>query len=94
MWRCCARAVSLAGGLAIAATLFIYPRILGTHLGPLEHSALPLMLLGMSGAFAYGFGFQPESKIGGVLFGPAAAWCLMLSAAALMLLDRFQEFSR
>jgi hypothetical protein len=48
----------------------------------------------MSGVFVYGFGFQPESKFGRVLFGPTAAWCLMLSAAALTLLDRFQELSR
>jgi predicted membrane protein len=94
MRRRCARAVSLAGGLVIAGTLFIYPRILGPHLGAMEHSALPLMLLGVSGAFVYGFGFQPESKAVRVLFGPTAAWCLMLSAAALMLLDRFQELSR
>lgn len=81
-----ARAVSLAAGLAISALLMLYPYALGTKMTPMLHSALPLLLIGVSGALVHGVGFRPENKWLRVLFSPAAAWPLIAIGAALLVL--------
>ncbi len=49
------------------------------------HSALPIMLLGVAGAFIHGVGFTPDNRFLRVLFGPACAWILMLGGLLAML---------
>jgi len=49
---------------------------------------LPILLLGVSGAFVYGIGFRPESKFVRIVLGPAAAWILIACGTGLLLLPR------
>lgn len=79
-----ARAVSLAAGLAISALLMLYPYALGTKMTPMLHTALPLMMLGVAGAFVHGMGFRPNARALAVLFSPLAAWPLMVLGLALL----------
>jgi predicted membrane protein len=60
------------------------PYVLGTTMTPMLHTALPLMLTGVSGAFVHGFGFRPQEKMLAVLLGPIAAWPLMAIGAAML----------
>ncbi len=72
-----ARAVSLAAGLGLSALLMLYPYALGTQMTPMLHSALPVMLIGVSGALVHGVGFRPHNRALNVLFSPIAAWPLI-----------------
>jgi cyd operon protein YbgE len=72
-----ARAVSLTIGLALSAVLMLYPYALGTQMTPMLHSALPLMLIGVSAALVHGVGFRPESRVLKILFSPVVAWPLI-----------------
>jgi cyd operon protein YbgE len=81
-----ARAVSLTVGLAVSALLMLYPYALGTTMTPMLHSALPLLLIGVSAALVHGVGFRPENRALRVLFSPVVAWPLIAAGAALLLL--------
>jgi predicted membrane protein len=76
-------ALALAG--LIATVLLVAPRLVGRELDPLTHSALPLLLFGMSGAFVYGLGFEPEAKLLRVLLGPLASTACITVALTLIL---------
>ena len=77
---------SLAAAILLSAMLLVYPRILGTGLGPVEHAVLPLLLLGVSGAFVSGVGYRPDHRVARAVLSPAASWCLMgIGVAALAL---------
>jgi len=78
------RAASLAVAGAASLCLLLYPYVLGRHLGPVEHSALPVLLLGSSAAFVYGLGYRPERRVFRILFGPLVAWLLMAVGFALL----------
>ena len=84
MERTWARIVSLTVALAVSAVLMLYPYALGTQMTPMLHTALPLLLLGVSGAFVHGTGFRPEAKALRVLFSPAAAWPLIAAGVGLL----------
>ena len=84
MDRPLARTVSLGAALIISAVLMLYPYALGTKMTPMLHTALPLMMLGVAGAFVHGFGFHPQRKALAVLFSPIAAWPLMAVGLALL----------
>jgi predicted membrane protein len=86
--RAFARGLALVAGSAIALTLFVYPFVLGPQMGPREHMALPILLMGVSAAFVYGLGFQPESKLARLILGPAAAWIFILCGLVLFALPR------
>ena len=81
-----ARAVSLTVGLAVSTLLMLYPYALGTTMTPMLHSALPLLLIGVSAALVHGVGFRPENRALRVLFSPIAAWPLIAIGAALLVL--------
>jgi predicted membrane protein len=44
---------------------------------PMLHSALPLMLIGVSAALVHGVGFRPENRALKILFSPVVAWPLI-----------------
>ena len=79
-----ARVVSLTAALAVSAVLMLYPYALGTRMTPLVHSALPLLLFGVSAAFVHGVGFKPESRILRAVFSPIAAWPLIAAGIGLL----------
>ena len=79
-----ARASSLfvAGGVSLALTLDPY---LLRNVSPGSiHAGLPLLMMGASGAFAYGFGFRPANRIACALLHPACAWALLVMGAAFL----------
>jgi len=84
MDRPLARTVSLGAALIISAVLMLYPYALGTKMTPMLHTALPVMMLGVAGAFVHGFGFHPQAKALATLFSPVAAWPLMALGVALL----------
>ncbi len=77
--------VSFAVALLASLALMTFPFLLRQVPAMRLHSALPLMLLGVAGAFVHGVGFSPDSRLLRVLFGPACAWTLMVGGALLML---------
>jgi len=86
--RALAQAVRL-GSFTAAATislaLMLFPFLLHHLPHARMHSALPIMLLGVAGAFIHGVGFTPDNRFLRVLFGPACAWILMLGGLLAML---------
>jgi cyd operon protein YbgE len=79
-----ARIVSLTVGLAVSAVLMLYPYALGTTMTPMLHTALPLLLFGVSAALVHGVGFRPENALLGVVFSPVVAWPLILIGGILL----------
>ena len=47
-----------------------------------------LVMLGVSGGFVHGVGFDPRGRLWALLFGPAVAWPLMLLGYGLLLYVR------
>ncbi len=78
------RIVSLTAAFAVSAVLMLYPYALGTTMTPMLHTALPLLMLGVAGAFVHGTGFRPDAKALRILFSPIAAWPLMAVGAGLL----------
>ena len=79
------RLVSLLLAATLALGLIAYPYAIGREMTPLAHAILPLMLLGTSGGFVHGLGYEPEHRLWRILFGPAVAWPLMIGGAAALL---------
>jgi predicted membrane protein len=79
------RTVSLAAALAASLALMLFPFLLRSVPETRLHAVLPVMLLGVAGAFVHGVGFSPDNRLLRVLFGPACAWTLMVGGAILML---------
>ncbi len=82
------RAASLAAALILTAGLLLYPRILGAQLSPMAHAVLPMLLLGISGAFVSGLGYRPDMRLARVMLSPAASWVLMGGGVTLLALER------
>lgn len=72
-----ARALSLTIAIGLSLLLLVFPFLLGSELGAREHVALTLLLLGISGAFVHGFGYEPQRRAWRVLFHPLTAWSLV-----------------
>ena len=78
------RIISLTAASAVSAVLMLYPYALGTEMTPMLHTALPLLLLGVSGAFVHGTGFRREARALRILFSPVAAWPLIAAGVGLL----------
>jgi predicted membrane protein len=79
------RAASLFVAMTVSLALMVFPFLLRHVPGTRLHSALPIMLLGVAGAFVHGIGFMPDNRVLRVLLGPVCAWMLMVGGALLML---------
>jgi predicted membrane protein len=79
------RTASFAAALAASLALMLFPFLLRQVPEIRLHAALPVMLLGVAGAFIHGVGFTPDNRLLRVLFGPACAWALMVGGALVML---------
>ena len=84
MYRPWTRFVSLAAALAVSAVIMLYPYALGTRMTSITHTALPLLMLGVSAAFVHGFGFRPDNGALRWAFSPAVAWPLMAAGIGLL----------
>ena len=79
------RTASFLAAFAASLALMLFPFLLRHVPGARLHSALPIMLLGVAGAFVHGIGFVPDNRPSRILFGPACAWALMIGGVLLML---------
>lgn len=82
------RVASLAAALVLTVGLLLFPRILGAELGPMTHAVLPVLLLGICGAFVSGLGYRPDTRLVRVVMSPTASWVLMGVSLTLLALDR------
>lgn len=71
------RAVSLLLASPLALLLLIHPTVYLDEQGGYSHSLLMLAMLGISGGFVHGLGFDPHTRVVGLLLGPVCAWPLL-----------------
>jgi predicted membrane protein len=71
------QAASFFTALTASLALMLFPFLLRGLPAERLHSALPILLLGISSAFVYGIGFKPNNRILSVLFGPIVAWIMI-----------------
>lgn len=84
--RVLSRALALVAGCVFSVALLLDPYLLKGVSLVRVHEGLPLLMLGVSTAFAYGFGFSSERPLVRALLHPALAWALIGAGAALLLL--------
>lgn len=70
--------ISFLMALPLAAVLLIHPSMMLDAHGHYSHNAMMLIMLGISGGFIHGVGFQPHFWLWKWLFSPLIAWPLML----------------
>jgi predicted membrane protein len=80
------QALALSAAASISLALMLDPYILSGVSALRIHEGLPLLMLGVSSAFAYGFGFTPAGAISRMLLHPALAWASLGVGGALMVL--------
>jgi predicted membrane protein len=80
-----AAALAVAGATSLALTLD--PYILNRASSASLHEGLPLLMLGVSNAFAYGLGFRPASRSMRAFISPVAAWALLVAGAAFIFVN-------
>jgi predicted membrane protein len=78
------RIASFLVALAISVALMLFPFLLRYVAGNRLHAALPVILLGVAGAFVYGIGYRPEHRLPRMLFGPVSAWSMMIGGMVLL----------
>lgn len=82
-----ARLLSLAAAFSLSAVLMLYPYALGTRMTATTHTALPLLLTGVSAAFVHGFGFRLDAGWQRIVFSPLVAWPLIVMGLFLLALS-------
>ncbi len=73
-----AMVISFLMALPLAAVLLIHPGAMLDANGHYNHSALMMVMIGISGGFIHGVGFLPQFWLWKWLFSPYVAWPLML----------------
>jgi predicted membrane protein len=81
------RTASFAAALAASLALMLFPFLLRHVPETRLHSALPILMFGVAGAFIYGIGYTPDNKLFRILFGPICAWSMIIAGAALLLTE-------
>jgi predicted membrane protein len=79
------RVTLFAAALVASLALMLFPFLLRHVPEARLHAALPVMLLGVAGAFVYGVGYRPDNKLLRILFGPVCAWVLMIGGMLMLL---------
>src|ERR1700722_14686187 len=77
-----ARAISLVAAGAVSLALMLDPYLLRGFSLSRIHEGLPLLLLGVAGAFVHGFGYRATSSIMRALAHPLLSWTLLGFGAA------------
>ena len=78
------RALSLLLASPLALLLLVHPAAMLDADGSYSHSLLMLVMVGVSGGFVHGVGFDPYRSYWRLLFGPLCAWPLMLLGYAIL----------
>ncbi|BCW87974.1 hypothetical protein sos41_11110 [Alphaproteobacteria bacterium SO-S41] len=81
------RGLSLALSIALIAVLVFFPGVTMRGDDLLRRAVLPVLLIGIAGALAYGLGYKPRSSLLAAMLGPWVSWPLMLSAMAFLVLS-------
>ncbi|MEG0820992.1 MAG: cyd operon YbgE family protein [Burkholderiaceae bacterium] len=76
-----ARGLSLAVGLAVTASVAVYPRMYATDMQDVPHGLMALLMIGMSACYVHGIGFVPRNPVLRLAFSPLVAWPLVAYAA-------------
>lgn len=76
-WKGLSMFVSFTLALPLAAVLMIHPALMLDANGHYNHRVLMLVMLGISGGFIQGVGFEPHFWLWKYLFSPVIAWPLM-----------------
>lgn len=71
------RMLSLLLATPLALLLLIHPAAYLDAQGRYSHGLLMLVMLGISGGFVHGVGFDPLNRLWRLLFGPHCAWPLL-----------------
>ena len=72
------RSLSLLLASPLALLLLIHPAAMLDANGHYSHNLLMLVMLGISGGFVHGVGFDPINRLWRLLLGPACAWPLLI----------------
>jgi predicted membrane protein len=81
------RAIQVASffaALAFSLALMLFPFLLRHVPATRLHSALPILLLGVAGAFVHGIGYLPDNRLLRILFGPICSWLMIIAGALLI----------
>ncbi len=70
--------ISFVMAMPLAGILMINPALMLDANGHYNHSLLMLVMIGISGGFIRGVGFEPRFWLWKGLFSPVVAWPLML----------------
>ena len=70
--------ISFLSAMPLAAMLLLHPALLLDDQGHYSHSAIMLIMIGISGGFIYGVGFIPRFWLWKWLFHPIVSFPLML----------------
>jgi predicted membrane protein len=81
------RTASAVAAMTASLTLMLFPFLLRNVPAVPLHSALPILMFGVAGAFVYGIGYTPDNKLFRMLFGPICAWSMIIAGAALLLTE-------
>ncbi len=81
-----ARTFSLTLSSLLALIVAVFPALLSRQTGIPTLAVLPVLLLGIAGGFVHGVGIRPRGLAGSIIFGPWAAWPLMLASLAFLTL--------
>ena len=79
------RAISLVLALSATGILMLAPFLVIHQMTPVVHALLPVILLGVTGAFVHGVGFKPHFTLWRALFSPWSAWPLLVGGSILIL---------
>ena len=72
-----ARFISIVAAIAVTVGVTLYPRAIALDMHSVPHGWLVCLLMGMSAAYVYGFGFVPQHPILKIIFSPIVAWPLI-----------------
>lgn len=73
------RIISLVGALLISALLLIHPTQIAANATDINHGYLILLMLGLSGGFVHGIGFNPNFWLWKIVFSPYFSWVILSS---------------
>ena len=82
-----ARALSLAMALAISLPVLVWPKLVVTADGSVDHGWLTLLMWGIAAGFVHGVGFVPHNHLLRVALGPVVAWGVSLFAVVVFAID-------
>jgi predicted membrane protein len=81
-----ARALSLAVALAISFPVLVWPKLVVTANGSVDHGWLILLMWGIAAGFVHGVGFVPRNRLLRVALGPVVAWGVSLLAVVVFVI--------